>query len=71
LILFPLEELEKINEDYCINEFLPNHCIIGSSGGGELFGVDTNGNYFVVLAVSMSDKDKIVLGNTFLKLFSV
>jgi len=67
LILFPLEELEEINEDYCVNELLPNHCIIGSSGGGELFGVDTNGNYFAVPAVPMSDEDKIVLGNTFVK----
>jgi hypothetical protein len=67
LILFPLEELDEINEDYCVNEFLPNHCIIGSSGGGELFGVDTSGNYFAVPAVSMSDEDKIDLGNTFAK----
>jgi len=29
--------------------------------------MDTNGNYFAVPAVSMSDKDKIALGNTFFK----
>jgi hypothetical protein len=67
LILFPLEELDEINEDYCIDEFLPNHCIIGSSGGGELFGVDTYGNYYAVPAVSMSEEDRIDLGNTFVK----
>lgn len=67
LILFPLEELEEINGDYCVNEFLPNHCIIGSSGGGELFGVDSNGSYFAVPAIPMSYEDKIVLGNKFVK----
>ena len=48
LILFPLEELQEINNDYCIEEFLPNHIIIGSNGGGELYGINDEGYYFNV-----------------------
>lgn len=51
LILFPIEELQEINEEYCIEEFLPNHIIIGSNGGGELYGIDTAGEYFNVPAI--------------------
>ena len=34
LIIYPLEELKEINDDYEIEEFLPGHIIIGSNGGG-------------------------------------
>lgn len=47
LVLFPIEELEEINKDY--EEFLPNgNVIIGTNGGGELFGVNSEGKYFIV-----------------------
>ena len=47
LVLFPIEELQDINEEY--NEFLPSgHIIIGSNGGGELFGLNSDGKYFIV-----------------------
>ena len=40
LILYRLEELQEINDDYEIEVFLPGHIIIGSNGGGELYGID-------------------------------
>lgn len=47
LVLFPIEELQEINDDY--QEYLPEgNIIIGSNGGGELFGVDNKGKYFIV-----------------------
>lgn len=50
LVLFPIEELQDINEEY--NEFLPSgHVIIGSNGGGELFGLNSDGKYFIVPAL--------------------
>lgn len=66
LRLFPLVELQEVNEDYCVDEFLTNHCIIASSGGGELYGIDDRGNYFAVPAI-MSEEDKIIMGNTFVE----
>ena len=37
LELFTLEDLQEINDDYCIEDFLPDHIIIGSNGNGELY----------------------------------
>lgn len=61
-ILFPLEELQEINDDYEIEEFLPGHIIIGSNGGGELYGIDKDGNYFNVPA--LIDEDDVSLLGT-------
>ena len=61
LILYPLEEIQKINDDYEIEEFLPGHIIIGSNGGGELYGIDGKGNYFNV-PVLMDENDITLLG---------
>lgn len=61
-VLFPLEELQEINDDYEIEEFLPGHIIIGSNGGGELYGIDKDGNYFNVPA--LIDKDDVSLLGT-------
>ena len=59
LELYPLEELQEINDDYCIEDFLPNHIIIGSNGNGELYGIDNSGNYFNVPI--MIDKEDVTL----------
>lgn len=48
LVLFPLEELEEINDDYETEKYLPGHVIIGNNGSGELYGVDETGQYFNV-----------------------
>lgn len=61
-VLFPLEELQEINDDYEIEEFLPGHIIIGSNGGGELYGIDKDGNYFNVPA--LIDEDDVSLLGT-------
>lgn len=47
-VLYPLEELQDINDDYETEKYLPEHIIIGSNGGGELYGIDSKGNYFNV-----------------------
>lgn len=60
-ILFPMEELQEINDDYCIEEFLPDHIIIGSNGGGELYGIDMDGNYFNVPSM-IAEEDITLLG---------
>lgn len=62
LQLFRLEELQEINDDYCIEDFLPNHIIIGSNGNGELYGIDSDGNYFNV-PIIIDKEDVAILGN--------
>ena len=68
LILYPLEELQEINDDYEIEEFLPGHIIIGSNGGGELYGIDNKGNYFNVPV--LMDLNDITLLETNLELLA-
>ena len=63
VILYKIEELNEINEDLQIEDFLPGNCIIGTNGGGEFFGIDTDGNYFTIPSV-MDEDDKVKLGKT-------
>ena len=63
LVLFPLEELRTVNDNYDTASELPGCVIIGGDGGGELYGVDEDGRYFNVPAII--EKDEIrYLGNT-------
>lgn len=62
LVLFRFEDLQEINDDYCIEEFLPSHIIIGTNGGGELYGIDTEGNYYNVPEI-IEEEYISVLGN--------
>lgn len=48
-VLYPLEELEEINKE--IDDNLTDSIIIGSNGAGELYGVNSNGEYFNVPAI--------------------
>ena len=61
-ILYPIEELEEINEDYEVDRYLPGRIIIGSNGGGELYGIDSEGNYFNV--PEMMDEEDITFFGT-------
>lgn len=67
LVLFPLEELQGMNDAYCIEEFLPGHIIIGTNGGGELYGIDAEGNYFNVPEI-IETEYVAILGNDIDKL---
>ena len=60
LILYGLEELEEMNEDFA--EFLEDSVIIGSNGGGELYGINKDGFYFNVPEIIEADYIKL-LGN--------
>ena len=61
-VLYKLEELQQINDDYNVKEYLPEHIIIGSNGGGEFYGIDKNENYFNVPEF-MDIDDVALLGN--------
>lgn len=59
LRLYPMEELKEINDSYNVPEYLPDHIIIGSNGGGEFLGIDPDGKYFIV--PSLLDMDEITI----------
>lgn len=50
-VLFTLEELAEMNEAYETQKYLPGCVIIGSNGGEELYGIDSDGNFFNVPAL--------------------
>ena len=54
LVLFPLEELQTVNDNYATAEVLEGCVIIGGDGGGELYGVTEDGRYFNVPAIVLS-----------------
>ncbi len=47
-VLYPIDELQEINDAYEVQQFMPGYIIIGSNGGGEFYGIDNEGNYFNV-----------------------
>lgn len=56
------ELLKELNDEYATNEFLPGYIIIGSNGGGELYGINKDGYYFNV-PDTMDIEDVALLGN--------
>ncbi len=65
LRLNELEDLEELSVDYNIQQVLPEHCLIGTDGGGMLIGVDKLGIYFIIDCISIDPNDKIIVGNSF------
>ena len=59
LVLYPMEELQKYNDDSEISEYLPDHIIIGGDGGGELYGITPDGKYFNV--PSMFEEEEVTI----------
>ena len=57
LSLYRIEELQQINDEYEIKKYLPEHIVIGSDGGDEFYGIDSNGMFFNV--PSLFDKQDI------------
>lgn len=50
LCLYRLEELQEINDEYEVSKYSPDHVIIGGSDG-ELYGIDSDGNYYNIPAI--------------------
>ena len=63
-VLYPLEELQEINDDCNVSEYLPGRIIIASNGGGEFYGIDKDGSYFNV-PETFEEKYICILGNDF------
>ncbi len=61
-VLYPLEELQEINDELEIKAFLPNHIVIGSNGGGELYGINADG-YFFNVPETLEEEYLTVLGD--------
>lgn len=65
LILWDVSELETINDEYCVEEFMTGIFLIGSDGGGDAYGVNTRGEYITVPFIGMCNEDAVVIADTF------
>lgn len=63
LVLFPLEELQAVNDNYDTASELEGCVIIGGDGGGELYGVDEQGRYFNVPAIIEKEAVRYIGGS--------
>lgn len=55
LVLWHIEDLKSINEDYEIDEFAPGLVLFGGDGGDTGYTFDTRNEQMPVVAVSLSD----------------
>ena len=55
--LWSLSEVEQLNRDYHVQEFVPGLFGFGSNGGGELLAFDVAGRVFMIPFVGMSAQD--------------
>ena len=60
LLLYRIEELKKINDEYGLSDILPNHIVIGSNGGEEFYGIDAKGMFFNIPSL-FDEQDVTVL----------
>lgn len=66
IVLFPIEELEKINNDYEVSIYAPSFFFIGSNGGGAGLAFNlNNGKLFSLPFIGMSDNDAVKVAESF------
>ncbi len=64
--LFPLNELEKINEEHETPVYAPNYITIGTNGGGVgIFINKENMKIYSIPFVGMEESDAVLLANSF------
>jgi len=66
LIIWPIEELFRLNDAYHVDEFAPGFFLIGSDGGGMAFAFDKQtGELFEMPFIGMSGEEAIFRGKDF------
>lgn len=64
LILWAKNELEQLNHDYEVDEYLHDILLIGSDGGDMAYGINAQGKYVEVPFIGMDDDEvEVVAGN--------
>ena len=64
LILWAKNELEQLNQDYEVDEYLQDILLIGSDGGDMAYGINAQGEYVEVPFIGMDDDEvEVVAGN--------
>src|SRR3954447_9331401 len=70
LVLWPIEEIEAINEDYSVSDFAPGFLLFGSDGGGEAYAFDMKSGgmpIFEIPFIPLEAKEARLCGRTFVE----
>jgi hypothetical protein len=59
--LWPLAQVEKLNDSYAVREFAPGYIGIGSDGGGEMIARAPSGEIVMMPFVGMEPEEAVVL----------
>jgi hypothetical protein len=62
--LWPPEQVEGWNREYCVHEFAPGFVGFGSNGGGELFAFDASGRVVMLPMIGMSPQTATLVANS-------
>jgi len=65
VILWEKNDIEELNDDYEVNEFLSDCILIGSDGGDIAYGINAEGKFFSVPFIGMDDTEVEIIGNDF------
>ena len=66
VMLWPLTNLFKNNEEYEVHIYAPEFFIFGSDGGGTAYAIEKEtGNIFEIPFIGMSKEEAIFLAKTF------
>ena len=66
LVLWPLTEMLKLNEEYNVAIYAPEFFVFGSDGGDIAYAIQKNtGNIFEIPFIGMSKKQAVFKYNTF------
>jgi hypothetical protein len=68
LVLWSVEEIIKLNEEYSVERFAPGLLLFGTDGGDEAYGFDTKSEMLPIVNVpfvSMSRSEIRFIGSTF------
>jgi len=67
LMLWEKEDIEELNDDYEVREFLSDCILIGSDGGDTAYGINSNGIFFSVPFIGMNNDEIKYMGNNFIE----
>jgi hypothetical protein len=66
MIIWPLTELVKLNQDYQVEEYAPGFFIFGSDGGGESYCIEKETGYIYEMPfIGMSNQEASFKFETF------
>jgi hypothetical protein len=69
IILWPVTDMIKLNEDYNINEYADGFFLFGSDGGDTAYSIEKRtGFIFDMPFIGMSNKDAVFICKTFTQL---